>query len=250
MAPRHAVLRLCLRPLGTLTLALAGLVVAPVWTGATAGADAPIEPVANIESAARHVALSQIGSGDPATVEVQAIDPRLRYPACTSGLSGALAPGMRTAARMTVEVHCLEPRWRIYLGVTLHTVEKVVVTTRPLTRLAPLGPEDLATVEREVSLLPGGFYRSPDALYGKLTSRVIGAGEVLTPALVQIPPLVRRGQQVTVVARRGALEVRQSGTALADAGLEQRIQVQTGSGNGRPVEGVVRAADLVEIAVP
>jgi len=126
-----------------------------------------------------------------------------------------------------------------------------VVATRPLTRQAVIGPGDLAVVAREITQLPGGFYHSPEALYGTVVGRMIGTGEVLTPALVQIPPLIRRGQQVTVVAMHGALEVRQSGTALADAGLAQRIQVQTGSGRGgHPVEGVVRAPDLVEVAVP
>jgi flagella basal body P-ring formation protein FlgA len=162
-----------------------------------------------------------------------------------------MAPGMRAQARLTVEVRCDEPHWRIYIGVTLHTIEQVVVTTHPLTHLAVIGPGDLAVVEREINQLPGGYYRSPEQLYGTTAGRMIGAGEVVTPSLVQIPPLIRRGQQVTVVARSGGLEVRRSGTALTDGGLSQRIQVQTGSGYGvRPVEGVVRAADLVEVALP
>lgn len=226
----------------------------PSWTAGAAELAAgsePIESLASIERTAKALAIAQLGGGDPATVEVQALDPRLRYAACQVPLGGGMAPGMRTAARMTVEVRCDQPRWRVYLGVTLHTVEHVVVTTRPLARLAVIGPDDLSVVEREISLLPGGFYRSPEALYGTLAGRVIGAGEVLTPNLIQVPPVVRRGQQVTVIARRGSLEVRQSGIALADAGLSQRVQIQTGTSPGiRPVEGVVRAPDLVEVALP
>ena len=237
----------------SLAVGLSALLL-PSWTafaGELAAATQAIQSVESIERAARSIAIAQLGGGDPATLEVQPLDPRLRYAACQGPLAGGMAPGMRAAARMTVEVRCDAPRWRVYIGMTLHTVERVVVTTRPLTRLAVLGPDDLAVVEREISLLPGGFYRSPQALYGTLTGRVIGAGEVLTPNLIQVPPLIRRGQQVTVVARHGGLEVRQSGTALADGGLEQRIRVTTGAGGAaRPVEGVVRAADLVEVALP
>ncbi len=237
----------------SLTLGLSSLFL-PSWTGFAADfatGNEPIEPIAHIEQAAKQTGLAQIGGTDPSTLEPQAIDSRLRYPACHGPLSGALAPGMRTPARMTVEVRCAEPRWRIYVGLTVHTVEHVVVTTHPLTRQAVIGPDDLVVVEREVSLLPGGFYSSPEPLYGTLTSRVIGAGEILTPNLVQIPPVIKRGQQVTVLARRGSLEVRQSGTALGDAGISQRVMVQTGyNGGGRPVEAIVRAPDLVEVALP
>ncbi len=210
-----------------------------------------VQPVASIERTAKTVAAAAAAT-DPASVEVHSLDPRLRYPACLRPLDGSLAPGMRNGARMTVEVRCDEPKWRLYLGVTLHTVERVVVASRPLSRQTVLGPDDLQVVERELGALPGGFYKSPEALYGTLTSRIVGTGEILTPQLIEVPPLIRRGQQVTVLARTGALEVRQTGMALADAGLAQRIRVQTGSGGpgGRPVEAVVRAPDLVEVALP
>lgn len=229
-------------------------ILLPSWTAFAAELAAggeSIQPIASIEQAARGIALKELGGGDPATLEVQPVDPRLRYAACQGPLLGGMAPGMRSQARMTVEVRCAEPHWRIFIGVTLHSVEHVVVTTHPLMRQVVLGPADLTVVEREITLLPGGYYRSPEALYGTVTGRMLGAGEVLTPTVVQIPPVIRRGQQVTVVARQGGLEVRQAGTALADAGLSQRVQVQTGAGRGtHAIEGVVRAPDLVEVAIP
>ena len=237
----------------SLAVGLSALLL-PSWTAFAAelatGTEA-IQPVASIEQAAKTLAMRELGGGDPATLEVQPVDPRLRYAACQGPLGGGMAPGMRSQSRMTVEVRCAEPHWRIYIGVTLHTLEHVVVTTHPLMRQVVLGPGDLTVVEREITLLPGGFYRSPEALYGTVTGRMLGTGEVLTPTVVQIPPVIRRGQQVTVVARHGGLEVRQAGVALADAGLAQRVQVQTGAGRGtHAIEGVVRAADLVEVALP
>ena len=209
------------------------------------------QPIDSIEHAARMVAVAQAGASDPKNVEVHSLDPRLRFAACQRPLEAGLAPGLHVGARLTVEVRCDEPRWRVYLGITLHTVEHVVVATRPLSRATVLGPDDLGVVDRELGSLPGGFYRRPEDLYGNLTSRMVGTGEILTPALIDVPPVIRRGQQVTVIARRGALEVRQAGVALADAGLAQRVRVQTVTGPaGRPIEAVVRAPDLVEVALP
>ncbi len=246
--PRRLSARLGAGLVGAL-LAGALLARAPL-AGATDAADGS-QPIDSIERAARTVAVAQAGAGDPATVEVHALDPRLRFAACQRPLEGSLAPGLHVGARLTVEVRCDEPRWRVYLGVTLHTVEHVVVATRPLSRATVLGPDDLGVVERELGALPGGFYRRPEELYGTLTSRMVGTGEILTPALIDVPPVIRRGQQVTVIARHGALEVRQAGVALADAGLAQRVRVQTVAGPaGRPIEAVVRAPDLVEVALP
>lgn len=238
--PAALMLRLALTP--ALTLA--------AGAAAAEGADG-IQPIDSIERAARAVAVAQAGAADPKAVEVHSLDPRMRFAACLRPLEGSLAPGLHVGARLTVEVRCDEPRWRVYVGVTLHTVERVVVASRPLSRQAVLGPDDLSVVERELGALPAGFYRRPEDLYGTLTSRMVGTGEVLTPALIDVPPVIRRGQQVTVLARRGALEVRQAGIALADAGLLQRVRVQTVAGPaGRPVEAVVRAPDLVEVALP
>jgi flagella basal body P-ring formation protein FlgA len=78
--------------------------------------------------------------------------------------------------------------------------------------------------------------------------RTIGSGEVLLPTLVRPPPIVRRGQSVTVVARAGAMSVRTAGVVQADAGLAERVQVRNAA-TGRMVEGVVRSGDTVEVAL-
>jgi flagella basal body P-ring formation protein FlgA len=59
-------------------------------------------------------------------------------------------------------------------------------------------------------------------------------------------PLVRRGQQVTLLARSGTVEIRVNATALADGHAEQHIQVQN-QNSRQIVEAVVRGNDLVEV---
>ena len=52
------------------------------------------------------------------------------------------------------------------------------------------------------------------------------AGTVLSASDLAAPRLVRRGDQVALVSRRGGVEVRVSGRALGDAGENERVAVE------------------------
>ena len=124
----------------------------------------------------------------------------------------------------------------------------MVVAARPLGRLEVVQPEDVMLVPRDLGALPAGFFRRPSDVVGRIAQRTIGAGEVLLPTTVRPPPLVRRGQTVTLLVHAGGLSVRSSGIALGDAGLAERVQVRNSS-SAKQVEGFVRSADLVEVSL-
>ncbi len=56
--------------------------------------------------------------------------------------------------------------------------------------------------------------------------------------------LMKRGQQVTLLAAAGAMEVRARGVAMNDAPAAGRIKAQNLS-SGRIVEGFVESADVI-----
>jgi flagella basal body P-ring formation protein FlgA len=188
-------------------------------------------------------------TGRPAAqLDVATLDPRLRLLACPTPLAGKVTPGARTAARLTIEVSCAEPAWRVFVPVRIVARERVVVAARTLAPRTALTSADLEVVERELGSLTSGYFRQPDELLGSLPVRALGAGEVLTPALVRPGMLVRRGQRVTLLAQAAGLTVRMAGEAQSDGGLNQRIRVRNLSSE-RQVEGVVRSADTVEIGL-
>jgi flagellar basal body P-ring formation protein FlgA len=207
------------------------------------------EDIRAIVAAAKNAALAEFRGEHSAIAEVTPVDPRLNLPACAGALGAGIAPGTRGAARLTVEVRCLEPRWHVYVPVLMRVSEQVLIATRAIPRLAPLGPDDVAVVERELDALPSGFYRDLAQVQGSVAARTIGSGEVLSPDLLKIAALVHRGQQVTLIAHRGPLTVHGLGIVQADAGMDQRVLVRNAS-TARSVEGVVKGADVVEVALP
>jgi flagella basal body P-ring formation protein FlgA len=206
-----------------------------------------VEP-ATLVSVARETAAAHTGRTDPADLDVRAPDPRLRLPACAAPLRGVVAPGMRSATRLAVEVSCAEPVWRHYVQVQVRTQEDVVVAVRPIPRGQPIGAADLEVVRRDVGVLTAGHFRAADAVVGRVAQRPIGAGEVVVPAIARSPPVVRRGQQVTLLASAAGLQVRVEAVALADAGVADRVRVRN-LATGRQVEGVVRSAETVEVTL-
>jgi flagellar basal body P-ring formation protein FlgA len=206
-----------------------------------------VEPVTRIAAVAR--AAAAVATGRPASdLEVATIDPRLRLPPCALTPAGRLTPGTRSVAQLTIEVRCTAPAWREYVSVRVRAEESVVVAARTLSRLQPVAAEDIEVVPRELATLPAGYFRRPEEVIGRLADRNVGVGEVLDPRLVRSPPIIKRGQSVTLIVSSGGISVRAAGVALADAGLAERVRVRN-TATSRLLEGVARSAEVVEVAL-
>jgi flagella basal body P-ring formation protein FlgA len=223
---------------------LAGLAATLVLSGAALAAD---HPVTEIAAAAGAEALRL---ADPAArglkVSEARVDPRLRLARCSRPLAAKAAPGGRAGGRTTIEVSCPSPAWRVFVPVTIAARAAVVVAARPLPIGVALAAEDLALAERDVHTLPRGYYTRIEDAVGLEVGRAIGAGEALTPAVARAGTVVRRGQQVILLARTDGISVRMKGEALSDGGVGHRVRVRNLS-SAREVEGVVRSAGVVEV---
>ena len=151
--------------------------------------------------------LSERSSRDaPGQLEVSAepVDPRLRFPACDEPLSGTVPALARETARITTEVRCGGSRgWRLFVPVRVSVRKSVVVAAVPLERGKVLAAGDVILAERDVGALSSGYVTGIDGVVGRTLRRPVSAGSALTPALLDAPILVRRGQPVTLEARTG-----------------------------------------------
>jgi flagella basal body P-ring formation protein FlgA len=206
-----------------------------------------------LESLARVAAVARAAAAaatlrPPGELEVGAFDPRLRLPACATLPVGRPSAATRSAAQLTIEVRCAAPQWRHFVVVRVHAEEAVVVASRPLARLQVITADDVALVPRDLSLLPGGYFRRTEDAIGRIAQRGIGSGEVLATGVLRAATIVHRGQAVTLVVQAGGLNVRAPGIALADGGLDERVRVRN-TNSSREIEGIVRSPETVEVAL-
>jgi flagella basal body P-ring formation protein FlgA len=83
------------------------------------------------------------------------------------------------------------------------------------------------------------------ALVGQRLRTPLSAGQPLTRDALAPAPLIRRGQQVVILAHAAGIEVRMMGVALTDGRIEDHIRVQNVSSQ-RVVEAIVRSDSMVE----
>lgn len=222
------------------------LLLAPL--AASAQAQHPLE---DVRATAERFITARLGDpGDGTVMHVTAgqLDPRTRLAQCTHGLTAALPPTTRIAMRTLVGVSCAQPRWTLYVPVTLETELAVLVLRRALPRGSAVTPEDVEIRRMRVPGLADTYIREPAQLVNQHLKSATAPGTALAVDLLAADVLVKRGQRVTLVARVGGLEVRAEGEAIADASTAGRVRVLN-LNSRRIVEGQVETRDRVIVGL-
>lgn len=226
-----------------LASALAGLAFA-------ANASANVQSIDSIQAAAEQFVRASLPEKSVKHfVTAGNLDPRLRLDECASSLEAfSQGTGMNTG-RMTIGVRCPSANpWTIYVPVTVEVEVTVLVLRRPLSRRSPVA---LADVESQVRRMPGRasmFISDAAALQGHRLKRSLPVGTALTVDMLQPNVLVRRGQQVTLIAANGGVQIRAQGQALTEGAVDQRVRVQNVS-SLKVVEGVVESDGVVRVGL-
>lgn len=187
----------------------------------------------------RGAALSTLGAGGDADTT---LDPGLRMPACPVPLQA------QPTGSSTVEVSCPQPAgWRLFVPVKVRRNQNVLVLNRGIAAGETITSTDITIERRDAARIAGAALANPADAIGKSARRMLPAGTLLGSGDVIAPRLVRRGDVVALVARRGGLEVRMSGRALSDAGQDERVSVENASSR-RIVQGTVDASGDVIIS--
>lgn len=183
----------------------------------------------------------------PAEIEPGSLDSRLMLSRCSEPLEVSIPQGGRDLGRITVGVSCAGPGpWSLQVPTTVTLYKEIVVTARSLPRGTILSANDLRRVEHDVSKLPNGYIADKQAGVGMELRRHLSAGAALTTNMIRKPQIIKRGQQVAIIAVTGNLEVRVTGKALAHGGVGDRIRVLNLSSQ-KKLEGTVTPSGAVRV---
>ncbi len=209
------------RPPGTRLAALALL-------ACTACAQAVQAPATLVE-AARSAALTaarEAGVNNP-TASIADPDPRLRLADCPAPLTARLSGQTRLPGRAVIQVACpTGPGWSVHLPVSVQARAGVLVAARPLPRGHRVQAGDLRRQTLELGALNGQYLLDDAAALGQALRRSVTSGERLTPALLQAPVLVRRGDPVTMQLRSANFVIRANGRAMSNGAAGERVAVE------------------------
>lgn len=185
---------------------------------------ADFQPVDTIKAAA--LGALPVGADAEAT-----LDPALRLPRCGAALVA------RVQGSNSVEVGCPDG-WRLFVPVRVRRSQTVLVLSRGIAPGETITADAFVPETRDASRIVGAAVADPAQAVGRVARRMLSAGAVLSATDLVAQRLIRRGDNVALVSRRGGVEVRVVGKALGDAGESERVTVENLSSR-RVVQGVV-----------
>ncbi|OEC39418.1 flagella basal body P-ring formation protein FlgA [Pseudomonas sp. 1D4] len=122
----------------------------------------------------------------------------------------------------------------------------VLVSRVSIERGATLEASQLERKVMPLERLRQGFHQDPAEVVGQSARRSLRAGQVIGPANLAPPVLVRRGQRVTVLATAGGLNASVEAEALEDGRLGERIKLRNVSSR-KPLEAKVTGPGQVRL---
>ncbi|MBI9085916.1 MAG: flagellar basal body P-ring formation protein FlgA [Desulfobacterales bacterium] len=139
-----------------------------------------------------------------------------------------------------------KPQKRAWATVNLTIMAPVVVSRNPMARYQTVAETDVDVELRDLTTLSGLVISDPAEVVGQRMRRSIGSHTAMRSDLVELPPVVRRGDVVTIVAESGGLRVTALGKVRGLARRGERIGV-VNLGSGRTVHARVIDARTVTV---
>ena len=203
---------------------LAALLLA--GTGCTAIAAQP-QATDTLQQVAQEFLQQQLSRQDDVEISVGRLDSRLRLTPCQETPQAFLPAGARLQGKLTVGLRCAGPKpWTVYVPAHIRIYTEVMAAAIPLGRGEQVGKDDIIAVRQELSELRSGYFNRHEDVVGKVVKRAMNAGQVFSPQRLKAPLLVRRGEEVTILATTGGLSVRVRGKALKDAARGEQLPVR------------------------
>ena len=176
-------------------------------------------------------------------VEVAVVTTRVA-PACTQNVA-IEALDTRSPLRMRFLARCNDmPGWRYEYVVRARLTAMVAVAAAPVAANEALTDAQVTIERRDISNIADPITTPEDAV-GQMSRRMLRPGDILRGGQLSSPVMVKRGDAVTMIARRDGIEVSSAGEAL-DAGARGAMVRVRNANSGQVVRMRVAGPGMVE----
>ncbi|MGV1100150.1 flagellar basal body P-ring formation chaperone FlgA [Thiovibrio sp. JS02] len=108
----------------------------------------------------------------------------------------------------------------------LQLYSDVVCTSKRLARNEIITEDAITVVRQDISMLDSGIVRDPAQVLGQKLKTSLRAGAVLYSQLIDAPPLVSRGEMVTIMAKSKTVRITAPGEAKNTGALGEVVKVK------------------------
>jgi flagella basal body P-ring formation protein FlgA len=135
---------------------------------------------------------------------------------------------------------------KVYLSAWVDQFAKVVCARWTLRRDTILRNSDLCLQRKNISRTPSNIVVSLEQAIGKRLRQSVSSGDYLRDNMLEVPPLVFRGDRVRLIAQKGALIVETLGIARERGTRGEQIRVENVS-SGKTIVGRIVDGSTVHI---
>ncbi|MDY7031200.1 MAG: flagellar basal body P-ring formation chaperone FlgA, partial [Thermodesulfobacteriota bacterium] len=114
---------------------------------------------------------------------------------------------------------------KTWVTVEVDVFGDVVISPKHLGKSTIMSKEDVRLETRNLARLPRNTIAQLEDVIGKRTKRVVDANSVITTDMLDLPPVVRRGDLVTLIAETNALKITTLGEVRESAIQGETIRV-------------------------
>jgi len=129
--------------------------------------------------------------------------------------------------RLRLRASCGDtPGWSVLLSTQVNVFIPALFAAQTIERGQTIEAAHLQVQELNVGKASRGYYQREEEVVGMGAKRRIRAGQALSPGLLASPMLVRRGQQVKIIASRDGIVATTLGEALQNGQRDEVIRVR------------------------
>jgi len=181
------------------------------------------------------------------TIKVRNLDSRLKLAKCSQPLELDNNNKTIKTGIISINVSCKgDHRWSLHNSVQI-TLYKYALTLNQALKRHTLILKQHTTLEKYSSnKLRQGYFTDYQQIKGQQTQRTLKAGIVLQPTHLTQPKLVKKGDQVSIIAHAAQVKIQMYGEALKSGYLGQQISVRN-LNSKKVIKGTITAVGVVSI---
>jgi flagella basal body P-ring formation protein FlgA len=175
-------------------------------------------------------------------------DKRLKLAPCDKNKISAFFPGVQQRlGNVSVGLRCNDIKsWTIYLRVHISIQQSIVLSKRFINRGTVITRADLVVDNIQVSNPNTHYFQDPREVIGKVAKRSISIGKKISATSLKAAMIIKRGQEVTIIASTAGIIIRTKGKALSDGAKGQVVKVKN-SRSKRELQATVIAPNIVKV---
>jgi flagella basal body P-ring formation protein FlgA len=135
---------------------------------------------------------------------------------------------------------------KVRLQARIEIYGPVVVAKNQLKRNQEIGVKDVEIIRKNLSLLPSDILTDLEEAQGKRIILTVNSQEVLRASMVEIPPLIKKGDRVILIVENEYFKITTFGEAKEDGRKGERVKLMNISSQ-KEVSGRVLNAQTVHV---